>query len=623
MLASTGNLALFLSIFFIILSCIFSYNSKKIFFKTFVILSHIFVISSFLILLALFVTRDLTVVSVLMNTSSLMSLKYRIAALWSSHETSMLFWAFCNSLVGLLYLINTKFLKTRDYLYYLILESSFLLLSFYSANPFFSIQTLPEEGLGMNPALQDFGMMIHPPLLYLAYSIYQLIFCVALSAKFSSRSFSSIKTWSMIGLSILTVAICLGSWWAYRELGWGGYWYFDPVENISLLVWLLALALHHSLLLKDKNNFAGNQIQLDNNSESIKDDVELINGSGIKYLFAVSVFLAILFGTFITRSGLLVSVHSFAESASSKWILASFCLCFIFAIIPLKNTKFFTGKNNQSFYILGLICLISISVLIIILSLLYPSFIYYYHGNKIEIEPEFFVLIMIPIFLLAGLLISIMYSHRIKREIILYLGLMPVIIMVKYYGGNLYSSIGYYIGLSIILYSLIRIKNTRSHSTSSILSHFAVGLLILSLSINNHLSKSWDLILEKSGKTELENGKFAEITNITYMPQENFLKQTAEIIISTDNKNIAILYPELRFYPVEKRLSAEASLKNSLFHDWYSVINNIEGEKISFTIYYHPAISFIWFSCFLMAFGVMLTPLLKLKNILKKVLTSV
>jgi len=552
--------------------------------------SNLCVIASFFCLLYLFITRDFTVVSVLMNTSSIMELQYRIAACWSCHETSLLFWIFVTSVLNIIFYFQNKESKVPQ-LISLSIQLFFVICIFFYSNPFKTIVSTPSEGLGMNPSLQDIGVMIHPPILYTAYSIFQIIFSCTISSMFGCivPEKKSALNWSRLGLSTLTSAVGLGGWWAYRELGWGGYWFFDPVENISLIVWLFAISYHHSLLQQ--------------------------NMVFTKIFFGILPFLFSVFGTFLVRSGLLVSVHSFAESPSTYIFLVFSIFLFLssFLLIYLKRNDLFTHNiilsSKYCFMQAGNIFW-GIASLILIISIFVPIFYGYFFKEVIEINIRFFVYSVIPAMLFSSILSGAVYFNR-KIQKLYFVALCHVPIFI-FAGSNLLESFAYFSGCFIITSSIIRLyekikdSSLKLSSISMLLGHSAAGIFIVAVCFNNQygISKTINIHLHESAK--IDRSKKLYLTDIKYDHGANYVNQRAYLRISDNGNEIVILKPELRFYPVEKKFSSEVSIYGSVFADWYAVINNADGNFLSVQIFYHPAIFFIWFSLLLMVIAVAL-----------------
>jgi len=556
--------------------------------------ANLCVIFSFLILLTLFITRDFRVISVLTNTSSIMELKYRIAACWSSHETSLLFWVFITSILNIIFIFQTRAKETIANSVSQAIQLCFLLCIFIYANPFKSITTTPTEGLGMNPSLQDIGIMIHPPLLYIAYGIFQIIFSCNISALLGRNVDTKLLLhWSRFGFSILTGAVCLGGWWAYRELGWGGYWFFDPVENISLIIWLFAISYHHSLLQKN---------------------MELT-----KIILGVAPFLCALCGTFLVRSGLLTSVHSFAESKSS-FVLLIFSISMLlstFLLIGYRAYRLETTDEQKSlkywFMQAGNI-LWSFAGFILIVSLLIPIISLYFFHEPIEVKPNFFIKTVIPVMLFSSILSGTIYFNRKLPRMLILCALNLIIFAISYliYKASLLQAFSYYTGSIIISGSIIRwvekIKSKTLHtsSISMLLGHIGAGIFIIAVCFNNQFGYSKTLNLSVQEKAEIKGDIQAYLIDIKYSASKNYLRQVVNIRLLDKDNEISTLNPELRNYPVEKSLSSEVDIYSIIYNDWYAVINNIDGNKVSLQIFYHPGISFIWLSVFIVCFAIIL-----------------
>ncbi len=552
------------------------------------LLSNICVIISFFCLLYLFIVRDFTVVSVLMNTSSIMELQYRIAACWSCHETSLLFWIFVTSILNIIFYFQNKE-SIIPQVISLGIQAFFVIAICFYSSPFKSITSIPIEGLGMNPSLQDIGIMIHPPMLYISYGIFQIIFACTIASLFETSipDKKIILNWSRFGLSVLTAAVGLGGWWAYRELGWGGYWFFDPVENISLIVWLFAISYHHSMLQQ--------------------------NMEFTKVIFGIAPFLFLIAGTFFVRSGLLVSIHSFAESPSTYIFLAFSILLFLFSFLTiyLKRGKLFANApliNSKYCFMQAGNIFWSIGACILIISILAPIFWGYFYGETIEINEEFFVYSVVPIMLFASILSGAIYfNRRIPKLFVVASCHLPVLFFT---GSNFLESFSYFSGFFIVTSSLIRLYekireySLKLSSISMVLGHVAAGFLIISICYNNQYGFSKTVNIRLHENVKIDGTKRAYLSDIKYTHGANYVIQAVYVRILDRNDEIALLKPEFRFYPVEKRFSSEVGIKSLFFVDWYGVINNTEGDFVSLQIFYHPAISFIWLSLFLMVIAI-------------------
>ena len=593
MLSNLGDICLSIGIIFGILTIIYPFFYKRDFFYKIIFLSaNCAVIFSFFILLYLFISNDFRVISVLMNTSSLMELKYRIAAAWSSHETSLLFWCFITSILNMIFFLQTDLTEKITYSISMFIQTCFVSCIFLTANPFNAITTKPSEGLGMNPSLQDVGIMIHPPMLYIAYGIFQIIYSMNIASLFTKNTHIVIANWSRMGLAILLAGIGLGSWWAYRELGWGGYWFFDPVENISLIIFLFALCYHHSLLQK--------------------------NLDLTKVIFGTLPFLSALIGTFCVRSGLLVSVHSFAETSSSAILLGFGTFMAISSSIMIflhfyKNPL--VAQYSPKIYMIQAGNIIwSLSGLILIISIVAPIIFSIFFGNIVDIKESFFIKTVIPLTLLSSTLSGLIYFNRnVNKLIIICLcNLVAFVVVFVIFKTSLLQSFAYFSGSLIISSSIIRYfekvksRSLNISSISMLLAHASVGILIVAICYNKQHGFAKIITLDLHKNTKISEVLSASLVTIEYSNGPNYINQTAIVRILEGENEQAIINPQLRFYPVEKTLSSEIDIYSSLFRDWYGVLNNITAEKASLRIFYHPAISIIWFSLILCVFAIIL-----------------
>ncbi|MDX1924453.1 MAG: cytochrome c biogenesis protein CcsA [Rickettsiaceae bacterium] len=511
-----------------------------------------------------------------MNSSTLMGLEYRIAGCWGSHETSMLFWTSSASILSLIYAYGTKFKDQASLYINNIISITFVFYIFIFANPFIQTSAQIKEGLGMNTSLQDSGMMIHPPMLLFSYALMQLIYSVNLGAVITGNIHSNIILLYLIrtAFGLLTLAISLGGWWAYRELGWGGYWFFDPVENISLLTWILFFVYHHNFIP--------------------------FPSSPKNYLLGMMPFLSVIFGTYLVRSGLLNSIHSFAESSGAIIILfIASCASIPFFYLLYKNTE--THYPSKLIRVGKYFWLTSAGVILI--SLIVPIF----SPVSFEISPGFFYSTLMPLMLASSSFAGLVYFGHDYVKNIIFLTIHIQIFMILYFGikvGFLYS-LAYSCGLWIFNTSFIGLlrsaigKSLGPKRLSMFLGHISIGLFILSISFNNHFRESHNFILTPKEEVMFRKNIHLTLEDVEYGHGGNYLEQKARIKLSWSIPIIAYLTPSLRYYPIEKSLSSEVSIFSTKYGDWYSVINNAQNDTISVEISYQPAIGLIWISVIL------------------------
>ena len=405
MLSNLGNILLFTNV---ILSFSIIYNANKSLktssnlinkniFQLSLIQSTLIIIC-FFTLIAAFIISDFSLVTVYQNSHSLKPLFYKIAGTWGNHEGSLLLWAIILTIFSFLFLIYNKDHPKKFRLLTLIIQNililGFLFFILFNSNPFSSLSPVPSEGLGLNPILQDPALAIHPPLLYVGFvgsSIYFSAAIASLISNYTEKSFSySIKNWVLISWCFQTLGILVGSIWAYYELGWGGFWFWDPVENASLLPWFAMTALFHSLIVFEKRN--------------------------IFYIWVIILclitFILSVTGTFLVRSGILNSVHTFASDPSRGLYILLFLSLMIFGSIFLlfkkyKNEDYKLNQNSKETFILINNWFMMFYLITVLLGTIYPIFTDALTDNKISVGPPFYNTIILPVVIIFLLFMAI------------------------------------------------------------------------------------------------------------------------------------------------------------------------------------------------------------------------
>jgi cytochrome c-type biogenesis protein CcmF len=402
MLSNLGNLLLFLNIF---LSLIIIYSSLKclklsgkLIPKTIYQISTLqstLIIICFFTLVAGFIISDFSLVTVYQNSHTLKPLFYKIAGTWGNHEGSLLLWVIILTIFSFLFLVFTKNHPKEFRILTLVIQNilivGFLFFILFNSNPFSSLSPVPNEGLGLNPILQDPALAIHPPLLYIGFvgsSIYFSAAMASLITNYSQTSFvHSIKNWVLMSWCFQSLGILVGSIWAYYELGWGGFWFWDPVENVSLLPWFAMTALFHSLIVFEKR--------------------------GLFYFWVITLclltFILSVTGTFLVRSGILNSVHTFASDPARGIYILLFLTFMIFTSIFLlfkkfKKENYDLNPNSKETFILVNNWFMMFYLITVLLGTIYPIFTDVLTANKISVGPPFYNMVIIPIvviFLLA------------------------------------------------------------------------------------------------------------------------------------------------------------------------------------------------------------------------------
>ena len=586
----------------------------KIFYLSFLQLVLVFISIGGLIIS--FTNSDFSNETVYNNSHTTKPLFYKISGTWGNHEGSLLLWLMILTLFIFLFLIKSKN-QPKKYriltlLFQQIIITGFFLFVLITSNPFNYLFPIPKEGLGLNPILQDPALAIHPPILYLGYVGTSIIFSGSLAAvvnNYISREWAKhIKSWILASWIFLTIGIMLGSIWAYYELGWGGFWFWDPVENISLMPWLCLTALLHCILVLEKKG-------------------ALISWTVI---LSITTFTLSMCGTFLVRSGILNSVHTFANDPSR----GIFILIFLFILIIMSLVIFFIfNKNEESKKIYFFSKEISILInnwfimyflSVVLIGTVYPIFLEVLTNEKISIGPPFYNKLITPFLIIFLIFMSIgpnlhwvkSKAIKIKLQLIILfiISLLISFLILKSVGSkNLVNTL--LISASFYLF-IITIKDffvKKSFNYSQKLSHFGFSLLILSILLNSIFSSEIITNL-KIGENFTFKNEVIHFDSIEKEKKENYESIIGNFRIEDFKKNSIQLKPELRIYNQPVTLTSEADIKISIFYDKFLVMNLVKGNEY-FNVRYQvkPFMIWIWLSVLLIAIGGILS-LYKKKN---------
>ena len=615
MLSNLGNILLFANV---ILSFSIIYNANKSL-KTSsnVINKNIFqlsliqstlIIICFFTLIAAFIISDFSLVTVYQNSHSLKPLFYKIAGTWGNHEGSLLLWAIILTIFSFLFLIYNKDHPKKFRLLTLIVQNTlilgFLFFILFNSNPFSSLSPVPSEGLGLNPILQDPALAIHPPLLYVGFvgsSIYFSAAIASLISNYTEKSFSySIKNWILISWCFQTLGILVGSIWAYYELGWGGFWFWDPVENASLLPWFAMTALFHSLIVFEKRNI---------------------------FYFWVIILCLITFilsvtGTFLVRSGILNSVHTFASDPSRGLYILLFLSLMIFGSIFLlfkkyKNEDYKLNQNSKETFILINNWFMMFYLITVLLGTIYPIFTDALTDNKISVGPPFYNTIILPVVIIFLLFMAI--GPKVKwiknkfKDIKIYFYILLascglnflIIFFFKSY--SVLSNLILISAIFLILSSLIDLTNAikkNKFDLARIISHASFGFLVLFIGLNNIFTIEKDYNI-KLGETKKFENYSIKLQNLELKNFKNYQAVIGELEIKNVNLNRTnILKPEIRIYDNPRTLTYEASIKTSISKDYYLTMSNIDrSDYYNIKFQKKPLMMWIWVSVVMIVFG--------------------
>ena len=578
---------------------------------SFTFLQFFLVVISFACLIISFVLSDFSNETVFNNSHTTKPLFYKIAGTWGNHEGSLLLWLLVLTLFILIFFLKTKNQPLKYKLLTLIFQQiiiiGFFLFLIQTSNPFNFIFPTPEEGMGLNPILQDPALAIHPPILYLGYVGSSIIFSSALAATYlnlvSKVWASHIKKWIIASWVFLTLGILLGSIWAYYELGWGGFWFWDPVENVSLMPWLALTTLLHCIIVLEKKQVLTSWV----------------------IILSISTFTLSMCGTFLVRSGILNSVHTFANDPER----GLFILVFLFSLIFISLFIFFffhksSPNNSNSFFWLSKETSIIINnwfmmyfLSVVLIGTIYPIFLEVLSSQKISVGPPFYHKLIIPFlipFLMAmaiGPKLKWIKSNIVdKFYLVLFFAISIVLsfLIVKKFSTNLLINTILVSSALYLFFITLRDFFIRKYSNiSQNIAHFGFSLLILSILLNNLFSSEIITNL-KVGETFTSSKTKILFKSINQKQEKNYKSIIANFSIENINEKIEDLSPELRIYNQPNIVTSEADIKTTLMLDKFIVINIVQNQDY-FNVRYQvkPFMLWIWISVILISFGGLLS----------------
>ncbi len=604
--------SIFLSFFLIYFSALEikeknSFPSKKI--RNFSLLQLIFTNLSFFVLLIGYIFSDFSLVNVYENSHTAKPLLYKISGTWGNHEGSLLLWINILVLFSFLFLIKNPKLNKNFQLLTLLFQN-ILIIGFFIflitvSNPFDKIFPIPKEGLGLNPILQDPALAIHPPLLYLGFvgsSIYFSLALASLICKFGGKNFAKItKPWVLVSWFFQTLGILVGSIWAYYELGWGGYWFWDPVENSSLIPWFLMTALLHSILVLERR-------------ESLY--LWVIVLSILTFTMSVT-------GTFLVRSGILNSVHTFANDPSRGLYILFFLSLMIFSSLYIfykfaPKEKVGLELFSKEFFILTNNWFMIFFLITVLIGTIYPIFLEIISNEKISIGPPYYNTILAPfiiplLFLMShGPEASWLVAKPVKTKkflTVLFLSIFLISIFIYFTNQkdiliNLILVSSIYIIIQTLLDLSKNLRNKNFSSYPSIFSHLGFGFLILFISLNSIFSVEHDFNIKIGEKKKLDNFEIT-LQDLKVYPEKNYKKFVGNLILlNNKNNSIEFLDPEIRVYDQPQTITYEASIKSRVLSDTHVTMSNIsKSDFYNIKFQKKPFMNLIWFSTILIAFG--------------------
>jgi len=568
-----------------------------------------FTILSFCTLVVGFIFSDFSIINVYENSHTAKPLFYKIAGTWGNHEGSLLLWINILVLFSYLFLIlNHK--HNKEFRLYTLIFQNFLILGFViflllNSNPFSSIYPVPLEGLGLNPILQDPALAIHPPLLYVGFvgcSIYFSAAIASILSSYSGKQFAlSIKSWIQVSWVFQTLGITVGSIWAYYELGWGGFWFWDPVENASLLPWFAISALMHSVMVLEKRNTLYEWV----------------------IILCLLTFTLSVTGTFLVRSGILNSVHTFASDSSRGVYILYFLSLMIFTSLitffKKRKKEFYKfNANSKETFILANNWFMVFFLATVLIGTLYPIFLDVLISAKVSIGPPFYNIVIIPLvipflFLMTlGPQFSWINSKKksLYKTLYVLIGALIVNLFLFYFFGSqgLYSNLILIAAIFLILHSLLDAKESiikkKKFEYPRIISHLGFGLLVFFIGINHQYSTEIDFNL-KVGEVKKINNYEIFFKNIKLKKDKNYKSIIGNFKITNLQKNrIHYLNPTIRIYTNPETLTYEAAIKSKINSDLYLTMSNVSrSDFYNIKFQNKPFMIWIWISAFMIALG--------------------
>ncbi len=583
----------------------------------------LFVALAYACLTYAFIVHDFSVAYVANNSNSALPLLYRISGVWGAHEGSLLLWALI--LAAWTGAVTVFSRSIPDEMVARVLgvmglaSVGFLLFMLLTSNPFDRLLPAASEGRDLNPLLQDPGLAIHPPMLYMGYVGFSVAFAFAIAAMLSGRLDAAWARWSRpwtnVAWSFLTIGIALGSWWAYYELGWGGWWFWDPVENASFMPWLVGTALMHSLAATEKRGVF----------------------KAWTVLLAVFAFSLSLLGTFLVRSGVLTSVHAFATDPARGVFILAFLVIVIGGSLALyawrapqiRSTTSFNLVSREAGLLLNNVLLVVVAITIL-LGTLYPLITDALGLGKISVGPPYFNTVFIPLTIPLAMFVGIGALARWKRDDMKLLTRRlagPLAISVGlgfalpwWYAGyfDWRATLGAMLALWVALASMRAVYErvaTKGQAWQAlravpggfwgmVLAHLGIGVFIVGITMVSLFEQEKDVRMAP-GDTYALSGHVFGFEGVQQVPGANYTSQMGSVTVTRDGLPVATLRPEKRIYRVQNQPMTEAGIDAGLSRDIYVSLGEPLGRDGSWSVrlYYKPFIRWVWLGAVFMALG--------------------
>ena len=585
----------------------------------------LFIAIAFGSLTYLYVVSDFSVANVAQNSNSAMPMLYKVSAVWGNHEGSLILWVLILAVFGLAVArlggnippaLRARALGVQAWI-----AIGFLSFSLFTSNPFLRLDPPAINGRDLNPILQDPGLAFHPPFLYLGYVGLSISFSFAVAALIEGRVDATwarwVRPWTLAAWSFLTLGIAMGSWWAYYELGWGGFWFWDPVENASFMPWLAGTALLHSAIVSEKR-------------DTLK---------SWTILLAILAFSLSLLGTFLVRSGVLTSVHTFATDPERGIFILAFLVIVVGGSLTLyavrapllKPGGLFAPISREGALVLNNL-LLATACATVLLGTMYPLFLDALGGGKVSVGPQYFNAtfgpLMLPLLAIAAIGPLMPWKRADLAGVLSRLKLalaaaaaVTIGAWVVVTGGSPWPPLG--LGLAAWLFTgalvelggrlkLFRAPITESWKRARALPRSAYGMTLAHSGVAMVLA---GIIASQAWQTEriqvMAPGDAVDVAGYTFtfrgvreLPGANYSIQRGEFVVTRDGEAVARLYPEKRFYPVQQMPTTEAAIHTTWLADLYAVIDEAQADGAwSTRIYHNPLVPWIWLGAVVMVIG--------------------
>ena len=587
----------------------------------------LFVAISFVCLAYAFSQDDFTVKYVAEHSNSQLPMQFKLSAVWGGHEGSLLLWAFILSgwtvAVSLFSRALPLDMLARVLAVMGIIAVGFDLFLLETSSPFLRLlPDAPADGADLNPLLQDFGLIVHPPMLYMGYVGFSVAFAFAIAALLSGRLDAAWARWSRpwtnLAWAFLGMGITLGSWWAYYELGWGGWWFWDPVENASLMPWLVGTALIHSLAVTEKRGVF----------------------KSWTVLLAIFAFSLSLLGTFLVRSGVLTSVHAFASDPKrGLFILVLLAITiggsltlYAFKAPNVKSEALFSWASRETFLLINNL-LLTVMAATVLLGTLYPLLLDAMGGGKISVGPPYFNALFVPIMGTMAVALGIATAARWREtSLALFINTLwkPAAASVLFalvsafnYGKEFHFAV--LIGMFLSFWVIFTVTQDFLHkfnNASSILeklsklslsyygmmvAHFGVAVVAIGITLVSHYSEERDIRMAVGDTLDLAGYHF-EFKGSTHVEGENYVAERGALLISKNGTEVTTLNPEKRNYNAQRSMMTEAAIDPGLWRDLYVALGEpLDNGAWAVRIQYKPFVRWLWLGGILIAAGGLLT----------------